>query len=76
MNVINGDALDVPNTAPAVPQWHDRLVELHVLAEHGDLDAAASAQRWLATDPAAARIWLEVDRACEGLGIGVDPRPS
>ena len=47
--------------------WRDRLVELHVLAEHGDTDAADTAARWLATDPAAYRVWTEVERTCRHL---------
>jgi hypothetical protein len=35
------------------PDWRDALVELHILAEHGDPDAATRAARWLARDPAA-----------------------
>lgn len=37
--------------------WRDRLVELHVLAEHGDDDAARTAQRWLSSDAAARHVW-------------------
>ena len=33
------------------PGWIDRLVELRVLAEHGDAASAAAAQQWIATDP-------------------------
>jgi hypothetical protein len=44
------------------PQWIDRLVELHMLAEHGDLVAAATADRWIATDVDARRMWDDVER--------------
>lgn len=47
--------------------WRDRLVELQVLAEHGDTDAADIAARWLATDPAARHAWDEVERTCQHL---------
>ena len=42
------------------PDWRDALVELHILAEHGDPDAATRAARWLARDPAARHAWDEV----------------
>lgn len=56
--------------------WIDELVELHVLAENGDADARAAAQRWMSDDPAARRRWLDVDRACREVresGPGVAP---
>jgi hypothetical protein len=58
----------------------DRLVELHVLAEHGDAAAAAEAREWLADDPNARRIWHQVDAQCQELRADaadrVRPRPS
>lgn len=59
--------------APAQPgqgeperlQWIDRLVELHVLAEHGDTAAAATAARWIAEDTEARRRWEDVQRTCD-----------
>ena len=45
---------------PAVPapldvaSWRDALVELLVLAEHGDLAAETSLRGWLSVDPSAA----------------------
>ncbi|AEA27116.1 hypothetical protein ACFQ34_14840 [Pseudonocardia benzenivorans] len=42
----------------------DDLVDLHVLAEHGDADAAESAQRWLDRDPDARKQWQDVERDC------------
>jgi hypothetical protein len=47
-----------------VPQWIDRLVELYVLAEHGDDASAREAQRWIATDQQARRVWEHVDHVC------------
>jgi hypothetical protein len=37
--------------------WIDRLVELHVLAEHGDDASARAAQNWLAEDLQARQVW-------------------
>jgi hypothetical protein len=45
----------------------DRLVELHVLAEHGDASAAAEAREWLSEDPHARRVWHQVDAQCQEL---------
>ncbi|WP_433786811.1 hypothetical protein ACQPX6_08305 [Actinomycetospora sp. CA-101289] len=57
----------------------DRLVELHVLAEHGDAAAAAEAREWLSDDPDARRIWHQVDAQCQELRADatdrVRPRP-
>ena len=39
----------------------DRLVELHVLTEHGDTAAAAEAARLVAADDAARRVWDTVE---------------
>ena len=56
-------------TQPTPPRrngpWRDQLVDLHVLAENGDPDAAATARRWLAEDPEARRAWNEVQDACD-----------
>jgi hypothetical protein len=58
----------------------DRLVELHVLAEHGDAAAAAEAENWLSADPNARRMWHQVDAQCQELRAGaagfVRPRPG
>ena len=46
-----------PPAGPAAldsTRWRDALVDLLVLAEHGDLDAAASLRGWLSVDPGAA----------------------
>ena len=48
-------------------EWRDRLVELHVLAEHGDGAAAAAAARWLDDDPAARSAWQTVAHACDAI---------
>jgi hypothetical protein len=42
--------------------WLDHLVELHVLAEHGDASAAASAADWIAVDEQARQVWESLDR--------------
>jgi hypothetical protein len=47
------------------PDWRDALVELHILAEHGDPDAATRAARWLARDPAARHAWDTVQQTCD-----------
>ncbi|MDD7942676.1 hypothetical protein PHK61_30110 [Actinomycetospora lutea] len=46
----------------------DRLVELHVLAANGDTTAAAHADKWMADDPVARRMWDGVARTCDELG--------
>lgn len=51
-----------PDTA-----WRDRLVELHVLAEHGDTAAAGEAQTWIASDERAHRAWHEIEDTCHRL---------
>ncbi len=58
----------------------DRLVELHVLAEHGDAAAAAEAGEWLDDDPDAWRIWHQVEAQCQELRADATnrarPRPG
>ncbi|GAA4883870.1 hypothetical protein [Actinomycetospora straminea] len=53
-----------------VAQWvdRDRLVELHVLAANGDTTAAAHANKWMADDPVARRMWDSVAHTCDELG--------
>ncbi|MDN5918533.1 MAG: hypothetical protein L0I76_26110 [Pseudonocardia sp.] len=53
-----------PGLEPAAPDWRDRLVELHVLAAHGDDDAARAAEAWIATDSRARSSWEAVQREC------------
>ncbi len=53
--------------------WRDTLVELHVLAEHGDEAAADAAARWLERDPAARSAWDEVQRDCDRVRLPGDP---
>jgi hypothetical protein len=50
---------------PAHQPWIDRLVELHVLADNGDLAAAAAAASWIAEDTEARRVWEDVQRVCD-----------
>ena len=59
---------DGPAIEGAVGSWVDRLVELRVLADHGDTDAAARAQQWIGDDEAAARMWWQITRDCSLLG--------
>ena len=54
-------------------EWRDRLVELHVLAEHGDGSAADDAARWLDRDPAARAAWETVTRTCEEVRRTAEP---
>lgn len=56
--------------AAADTAWRDRLVELHVLAEHGDQAALGEAQQWIATDERARRAWEEIDTTCARLRTG------
>lgn len=50
--------------------WRDRLVELHVLAEHGDQAAIGEAQQWISTDERARTAWQEIDATCARLRDG------
>jgi hypothetical protein len=47
--------------------WRDTLVELHVLAEHGDAKAAADAAHWLDRDADARQMWDEVQATCDAV---------
>lgn len=49
--------------------WKDRLVELHVLAEHGDAEALAEAHRWMGWDARARAVWDTVAQDCTELGV-------
>jgi hypothetical protein len=55
---------------PRPPQWIDRLVELHVLADNGDSDAAAAAASWIAEDSEARQVWEDVQRVCDQVRNG------
>lgn len=50
--------------------WVDQLVELHVLAEHGDTSAAQQAEAWVAEDSAARTVWESVEHACAQVRTG------
>ena len=63
---------ELVNDEPVRPQWIDRLVELQVLAEHGDTGAAAAAAIWIAQDPQARRVWEGVERTCDQVRGGSD----
>ncbi|MBW0106480.1 hypothetical protein [Pseudonocardia sp. KRD291] len=63
-------ALPANDTAvPVDPDaaWRDRLVELHVLAEHGDEAAAGEAKAWIDSDERARRAWHEIESTCDQL---------
>jgi hypothetical protein len=51
-------------------QWIDRLVELHVLADNGDPEAAAAAASWIAEDTEARKVWEDVQRVCDQVRNG------
>jgi hypothetical protein len=50
--------------------WIDRLVELHVLADNGDPEAAAAAASWIAEDTEARKVWEDVQRVCDQVRNG------
>ena len=52
------------------PQWIDRLVELQVLADNGDTEAAAAAASWIAEDTEARKVWEDVQRVCDQVRNG------
>ncbi|MFC4942846.1 hypothetical protein [Pseudonocardia sp. GCM10023141] len=54
-----------PLPVEAAGSWRDRIVDLHVLAENGDPDAAATARQWLDRDAEARRVWDEVEQTCD-----------
>ena len=56
---------DFPNGSSVA--WMDRLVELHVLAEHGDPEALAEAEHWMERDVRARAAWETVARECTEL---------
>jgi len=58
---------EVPAAERAQAAWLDELVSLHVLAEHGDEEAAATARAWLATDTDARQVWDGVEDLREQL---------
>jgi hypothetical protein len=58
---------EVVASEAARPPWLDRVVELHVLAAHGDVAAGAAAAEWMASDHEVQRVWDAVERACEQL---------
>jgi hypothetical protein len=55
---------------PGRLHWIDRLVELHVLADNGDSEAAAVAASWIAEDAEARRVWDDVQRVCDQVRNG------
>lgn len=57
--------VSIHTTEATYPEWIDRLVDLHVLAAHGDTDAAIQADQWMAEDPDVRRVWDRVARTCE-----------
>jgi hypothetical protein len=63
-----------PGTVAAGLRTRDRLVELHVLAEHGDDAAAAEAGEWLRDDPDARYVWEQVEALCGQVRTGAADR--
>jgi hypothetical protein len=47
--------------------WMEQLVELHVLAENGDADAARKAAEWVEKDGDARAVWASVEQDCAQL---------
>ena len=58
------------------PDWRDALVELHVLADHGDPDAARAAAAWMARGTHARRRWESVQAACDLVRGGTATGPG
>jgi hypothetical protein len=54
-------APETVRTEASDPRWSDRLVELHVLAEHGDVESAVAAEKWMAADVEARHVWDHVE---------------
>jgi hypothetical protein len=54
-----------PAHASSESGWIDRLVELHVLAEHGDDASADAAQNWLAEDLQARQVWDYIEHVLD-----------
>lgn len=52
-------------TSPLTSDMLNRLVELHILTEHGDPVASADAASWIARDDEARRIWDTVESHCQ-----------
>ena len=55
--------LDATNTGAPRPEWSDRLVDLRVLSQHGDDEAAREMARWSADDPLVAALTAQLDNA-------------
>ena len=73
----DGDALpELVALEAARAPWLDRLVDLHVLAEHGDTAATETAGLWLNADPEARRVWDEVQHRCDRLRDGGEARAT
>lgn len=64
-------AEDIAGPVVAGTPWIDRLVELHVLAEHGDDASAATAAKWIAEDVHARQVWDHLGQVRDRLESGV-----
>lgn len=64
-----GDSRPEAATTP----WIDQLVELHVLAEHGDEASAAAAARWIAEDVHAREVWDHLGQVRDRVGSDAPP---
>jgi hypothetical protein len=60
-----------PGPGTGTAPWIDRLVELHVLAEHGDDASAATAAKWIAEDVHARQVWDHLGQVRDRLESGV-----
>ena len=69
-------ALERENLTRRPALWRDQLVELHVLADHGDWEAAAAAAAWLAEDELARQAWDTVQRRCDAIRTDARTRPD
>ncbi|GAA4775632.1 hypothetical protein GCM10023200_05260 [Actinomycetospora chlora] len=47
--------------------WIDRLVDLQVLAAHGDREAVVDLEEWLAHDAEARQVWNIIAQTCQQL---------
>jgi hypothetical protein len=68
-----GIATGEPRPEAASTLWIDHLVELHVLAEHGDEVSAAAAARWIAVDAHAREVWDHLGQVRDRVGSGAAP---
>ena len=77
VNAVSEESEGITPGAPrpdaATTPWIDHLVELHVLAEHGDEVSAATAARWIAVDAHAREVWDHLGQVHDRVGSDADP---